>query len=201
MPSYSKLPSRLHNYSNSSQFCKSSFGTKIHWGVLLTTIPHFTFPSSVGLNKNFSAWRWAAWFSPHSWNSGEPTILANFCCTWVIPSAASPHNLEVVTLWWWEMWGWHSVIVPTQRERSKEGKNKFPETLCESQFMSHFCIVVILFTSMQLQQTANPILGAGCASSSSLSRWPTPAHSLCHPVTNLKQILALHIPPTCHLST
>lgn len=42
-------------------------------------------------------------------------------------------------------------------------------------------------------------LGAGCASSSSLSRWPTPA--LCHPVTNLKQILALHIPSTCHLST
>lgn len=46
-----------------------------------------------------------------------------------------------------------------------------------------------------------PYSESGHASSFSLSRWPTPAHSLFHPVTSLKQILALHIPPACHLST
>lgn len=80
MPSYSELPSRLHSYSNSSQFCKCSFETKIHWGVLLinTAIPHFTSPCSASFNKNFSAWRWAAWFSPwRTHNTGQFWLLNN----------------------------------------------------------------------------------------------------------------------------
>lgn len=77
---------------------------------------------------------------------GEPTILANFGCS-IIPSAASPHNLELVMLWWQERWGWHSVIVPTHCERREEGKTKFPETLWKSVhvpllncgYFIHFC--------------------------------------------------------------
>lgn len=87
-----------------------------------------------------------------------------------------------------------------EREQRRENP-KLTETLWGSQFASHFWFLVILFTSAHLQETTNPVLRAVHASSFSLSRWPAPAHSLFHPIANLKQVLALCVPPACHLPT
>lgn len=99
---------------------------------------------------------------------------------------------------------WRCGMVSCSQHLEREGRRENPkltETLWGSQFASHFWFLVILFTSAHLQETTNPVLRAVHASSFSLSRWPAPAQSLFHPIANLKQVLALCVPPACHLST
>lgn len=77
-------------------------GPKSTEGVLLinTAIPHFTFPCSASFNKNLSAWRWAAWFSPwRTHNTGQFWLLNNFISSF----STQPGTGETL---------WKSVHVP-----------------------------------------------------------------------------------------